>query len=138
MILSGATCLQKIVSSMSNFVSPFLARLIYVCCSLSYLTAANNQRNKQHQAALNAAALDTVPPIKQNVNNMSLSSISQLDSKLALLRSTLATQIPLRLLAPILSQQSITMYDQQPSAATESAEFKMRLKYVEFYMQIAR
>lgn len=106
---------------MSNFVSPFLSRLLYVCCSLSHLTAVN-QLNKPDDSATTPRQMSNQP------------TISQLDAKLTLLRSTLATQIPLRLLAPILSQQSIGMSEQ----TDETSEFTMRLKYVEFYMQIAR
>lgn len=131
-MLSCTTCLQKILANMSNFVSPFLSRLIYVCCSLSYLTA-DNQRKTQK-----AAEIDNLMDVTSLANrHPGTNPISQLDSKLALLRSTLATQIPLRLLAPILSQQSFALSD-EGSGQTADTEFKMRLKYVEFYMQIAR
>lgn len=134
LMLSCATCLQKILANMSNFVSPFLARLIYVSCSLSYLTAVNQRNRSQHTADSEQMLVDTVPAKQQ----LGTTSLAQLDAKLALLRSTLATQIPLRLLAPILSQQSIGMSDDAGSSQTADAEFKMRLKYVEFYMQIVR
>lgn len=129
--MSCATCLQKIVSNMSNFVSPFLPRLLYVCCSLSHLTAVNQVNDKSSDS-------DDLLLLKQQqlatiTGNTSGSSLSQLDAKLALLRSTLATHIPLRLLAPILTQQSTLSVE-----SSSNAEFKMRLKYVEFYMQIAR
>lgn len=123
---------------MANFMSPFLGRLIYVCCSLSYLTAANQQK-KAAVAAIVAADDDlmAVESSKPAINN----SVSQLDAKLTLLRSTIATQIPLRLLAPILSQQSIALTDSNSDESMNSSSddtYKMRLKYVEFYMQIAR
>lgn len=119
---------------MSNFVSPFLPRLLYVCCSLSHLTAVNqvNNNNKSNDS-------DDLLLLKQHQQQQlatltgNPSSLSQLDAKLALLRSTLATHIPLRLLAPILTQQSTLAAD-----SSSNVEFKMRLKYVEFYMQIAR
>jgi U3 small nucleolar RNA-associated protein 10 len=116
---------------MANFLSPFLGRLIYVCCSLSYLTASSQ---KSLAAENDSPSMDTGTTSSQVLVKQNSTSTSQLDFKLTLLRSTLATQIPLRLLAPILSEQSINLSGECSSVD----EYKMRLKHVEFYMQIAR
>ena len=67
---------------MSNFISPFLPRMLYVTSSLSSLIS-------------NAA----------NQTNSNL-TYPQIESKLTQLRSSMATLIPFRLLTPILNDQS--------------------------------
>jgi hypothetical protein len=109
LILSSVTCLQKIVQHMANFLSPFLQRLLHFSCSMSHLIQTLQQDEQNHSNCL------------------------QIESKLALLRSSLAMQIPLRLLAPILSEQSV-----QQVAAESASRTQMNLKHVQFYMQIVR
>lgn len=103
--LSCVTCMLKVVQNMANFLSPYLKRLFYVSCSLSYLVSTESEDKQVH-----------------------------IELKLTQLRSTLAKQIPLRLLAPILSEQSALLVGEQK----ESNDVRMRIKHVEFYMQIAR
>lgn len=107
LILSTVTCLLKIVQNMSQFLSPYLHRLVYVTTSLSHLTHnfSNTSDNQQ-----------------------------QIDTRLGQLRSMIATLIPLRLLAPILNEQSVAFTDSN----TPLLEYKMRVKNVEYYMHIAR
>jgi hypothetical protein len=96
---------------MSNFLSPFLKRLIYTSCSFSYLTRIGSEAGS-------------------NANGF-----SQIDIKLGQLRQMLATLIPLRLLAPILNEQSsVFLTDSSKSIV----EYNMKIKHVEFYMHMAR
>ena len=136
-MLSCATCLQKIVQNMANFLSPFLGRLIYVCCSFSYLITPNQKSFSTIENDIkpmdNIGAASSFQVLEKKTNP---TSTCQLDFKFTLLRSTLATQIPIRLLAPILTEQSISFSGCDDSSNMH--EYKMRIKYVEFYMQIAR
>ena len=105
LILSCVTCLLKIVQNMANFLSPYLQRLFHISCSMSFLARFDN--------------------------NESISS--SIEVKLTQLRSTLATLIPLRLLTPILNEQSL-----QIGISNGSNSYKMKIKQVEFYMQLVR
>jgi U3 small nucleolar RNA-associated protein 10 len=119
LILSSVTCLLKIVQNMSNFLSPFLKRLVYTSCSLSYLTkTAGADVTTSHTATSGANA-----------------GLSQIDIKLGQLRQMLATLIPLRLLAPILAEQSSVFLT---DSAKSIVEYNMKIKHVEFYMHVAR
>ena len=42
LMISCVTCLVKIVQNLANFLSPYLTRLFYVSCALSYLTVKND------------------------------------------------------------------------------------------------
>jgi hypothetical protein len=111
LILSSVTCLLKIVQNMSNFLSPFLKRLVYTSCSFSYLTKLGSEAGS------------------------SSNGLTQIDIKLGQLRQMLATLIPLRLLAPILNEQSsVFLTDSSKSIV----EYNMKIKHVEFYMHVAR
>ena len=116
LMLSCVTCLLKIVQNMANFLSPYLQRLVHVSCSFSYLI----------QLSSAATASGSSQPLLSPTS-------SQIELKLGQLRSTLATCIPLRLLAPIFAELSAGV-----GTATTSDAKAMRLKHVEFYMQIAR
>ncbi|CAF0714899.1 unnamed protein product [Brachionus calyciflorus] len=107
--ISCVTCVLKVVQNMSNFLSPYLQRLLYLSCSFSHLVrlSQSDQENKSN------------PP--------------NIELKLTQLRSTLAKQIPLRLLAPILTEQSSLLLNN-----SKENNYKMRIKHVEFYMQITR
>ena len=109
LILSSVTCLLKIVQNMFNFLSPYLKRLIYTACSFSYLARLGSE----------------------NANNL-----SHIETKLSQLRTILATLIPLRLLAPILNEQSSIFLITDSSKSI--IDYKMKIKHVEFYMHIAR
>jgi hypothetical protein len=70
----------------------------------------------------------------------------QIDFKLSQLRSTLATLIPLRLLAPLLNELSLSVCSPTQSATDVSLEkkasnqtsYRMKIKHVEYYMQMSR
>ena len=106
---------------MSNFLSPFIKRIIYITCSLSYLATSYAQdleaSDRQQEARLGQQ-----------------SNLSTIETKLAQLRTILATQVPLRLLAPILNEQSAIFTNE--SALT--IEYKIKIKHIEFYAHIAR
>jgi hypothetical protein len=116
--ISCVTCLLKVVQNLANFLSPFLPRLFYVSSALSYLSVKNDNFLR--------------------VSAASLSNSPQIDFKLSQLRSTLATLIPLRLLAPILSEQSTSVCSTIEPTTTKKVVFKMKIKHVEYYMQISR
>jgi hypothetical protein len=105
LILSCVTCLLKIVQNMANFLSPYLQRLFHISCSMSFLARFDDN---------------------ESIN-------SSIEVKLTQLRSTLATLIPLRLLAPILNEQSL-----QIGLPNGSNSYKMKIKQIEFYMQLVR
>ena len=127
LMISCVTCLLKIVQNMSSFLSPYLPRLFYITCSLSYLNVKNDS-----MVALNSSIDSTQGEAALNQLKPGANSI-QTDLKLTQLRSTLATLVPLRLLAPILSEESLHM-----SESTNGKPYKIKLKHVEYYMQIAR
>ena len=104
--LSCVTCLLKIVQNLSNFLSPYLTQLVHLSCSMSHLVRLGLDQPSS-------------PP--------------NIELKLNQLRHTLTKQVPLRLLAPILSQQSADLLN--PNAKNKH---KMKIKHVEFYMQMAR
>ncbi|RNA28958.1 HEAT repeat-containing 1 [Brachionus plicatilis] len=104
--ISCVTCVLKIVQNMSNFLSPFLKKVVHLSCSLSHL-------------------------VRLGVSE-SGSSPANIELKLTQLRLALTKQVPLRLLAPILAEQSAGLMD------SKDGEHKMKIKHVEFYMQIAR
>jgi hypothetical protein len=125
LILSSVTCLFKIVQNMSNFLSPYLKRMVYICCSLSYLaSSATKEMNN----------VETIMELDQEVRIAQQSNLTNIETKLAQLRSMLATQIPLRLLAPILNEQSAVFTNE--SGIT--IEYKIKVKHLEFYMHITR
>jgi len=92
---------------MSNFISPFLSRIIYVSCSLSTL-------------------ITTASRVKSTTTS---STYSQIEQKLNHLRSSMATLIPLRLLLPIFNENSNL-------SQASSLTYRITLKNIEFYMQM--
>ena len=102
LVLSSVTCLLKIVQNLSNFLSPFLPRLIFLSCSLSELL-----RGDEDQASARSA-----------------------EARLNQLRSSLAALIPLRLLAPVLIEQS--------NLAGDEHALRMNPTNLEFYMQMIK
>ena len=131
LMISCVTCLLKIVQNLANFLSPYLPRLFYVSCTLSYL-AAKNQRLLQANESSDSDAVSKP--------TSSSSSLSQIDFKLSQLRSTLATLVPLRLLTPIFNEQSLAICSSisETSKKSVNASYKMKIKHVEYYMQISR
>jgi hypothetical protein len=113
--LSCVSCLLKIVQNMAKFLSPFLPRLLFVSCSLSSLIV--NAGRQQ--------AVDLALTLKTNSN------FSQIEFKLGQLRSSLASLIPLRLLAPILNDHSF-------KNDSDKTKFTMTVKNIEFYMEIVK
>lgn len=105
---SCVTCILKIVQNMANFISPFLTRILYVSCSLSSLISAasrDNQTNSSH-------------------------AYPQIELKLNQLRFSMATLIPLRLMAPILNDQS------DFTVQTTPGKYRITAKNIEYYMQM--
>jgi hypothetical protein len=106
LILSCITCLLKIIQHMSNFLSPYLTELCHVSCSLSQLVKFTTNENGEPSA-----------------------NSKQIEFKLTQLRSSLATLIPMRLLVPILNEQSMIK---------EEDNYNEIIGNVEYYMQLAR
>ena len=109
LILSCVTCTLKIVQNMASFISPFLPRILYVSCSLSNLIASST--SAEHAAESN-------------------SNYPQIKLRLGQLRASVATLIPLRLLAPILNEHSAF------STESPKTSYRMTVKNIEFYMQM--
>ncbi len=114
--LSCVSCLLKIVQNMAKFLSPFLTRLLFISCSLSSLVSNAGRQVLKNESLANAKLNSNFP---------------QIELKLTNLRSALATLIPLRLLAPILNENSLFKSD---SASSHS----MTVKNLEFYMEIVK
>ena len=100
----------KIVQNMASFISPFLPRMMYVTCSLSRLISSAANQDRQGNSSL---------------------AYPQIEIKLAQLRSSMATLIPLRLLAPILNDQSNLVEN-----FNKKTPYSMTTNNIEYYMNM--
>lgn len=50
LMISCVTCLVKVVQNLANFLSPYLPRLFYISCALSYLSAKNDTLTSKSDA----------------------------------------------------------------------------------------
>lgn len=96
---------------MASFISPFLPRMMYATCSLSRLiSTATSNSNKNNSL--------TYP---------------QIEIRLAQLRSSMATLIPLRLLGPILNDQASLA---EHFSSKKSVPYKITANNIEYYMSM--
>lgn len=129
LVTSCITCLLKIVQNLSQFLSPYLKRILFISCSIYHLlnNKQTNSITSNHLISISSEfglemQLQDQTQVQQTSNAKTL---IQLDAKLSLLRNTLATQIPLRLLTPILNEES-------------NFNSNMDIDNIEYYMQIMK
>ena len=117
LVLSSITCLFKISQNLSNFLSPYLKRLVYVACTLQYkkmlqdqllssnVASKNSFSNQNNNISISSdigmeidAFLNQTAAGGANAQVQQSKSMQQIEFKLTQLRNCLSTNVPLRLL----------------------------------------
>ncbi len=131
-LLSSITCLLKIVQNLCTFLSPYLQQIINVSCSLlNQFKQKHSLFNvyQQHSHTISISSdigMDIDALVTQHTQNMNTKVLTQLDMKLSQLRNCLALNVPLRLLTPILNDESLKLNDY------------IKIDNIEYYMQLAK
>jgi hypothetical protein len=130
-LLSAITSLFKIVQNLCTFVSPYLPQIINISCSLlNQFKQKHSLFNvyQQHSQTISISSdigMD-IDALLTNTSNINTKVFTQLDMKLGQLRNCLALNVPLRLLTPILNDESLKLND------------FIKIENIEYYMQLAK
>jgi hypothetical protein len=144
LVLSSITCLLKISQNLANFLSPYLKRIVYVACTLQFKKLLHNQLTTNNQQNINTISIssDIGMEIDAYLNQSTTTgapqqskSMQQIDFKLTQLRNCLSTNVPLRLLVPVLNDELTTKNEQSVVVLIKD---NLKLDTIEYYMQIIK
>ena len=148
LVLSSITCLFKISQNLSNFLSPYLKRLINISCTLQYkkilqdqlISSSISKNSFSHQNI--SISSDIGMEIDSFLNQTNITgttmqqskSMQQIEFKLTQLRNCLSTSVPLRLLVPVLNDELTTKNENSTALVKDN----LKLDTIEYYMQIIK
>jgi hypothetical protein len=124
-------------------LSPYLKRIVYVACTLQFKKIIHDQLSTNNQQNINTISIssDIGMEIDAYLNQSTTGapqqskSMQQIDFKLTQLRNCLSTNVPLRLLVPVLNDELTTKNEHSVVVLIKD---NLKLDTIEYYMQIIK